>query len=58
MAEAERSLSRDVAEQNIWLTKDRQRIKEVQRLRLGEIALHDIAGQTPVLSPLHIDPNL
>jgi len=54
VAKTEGPFTRQITEQDIRLAKDGHRIKEVERLRSGQIALPHIPGQAAMLPPLNI----
>src|ERR1700682_3907290 len=58
VAKAQRPFARDIAQQNVRLAKDGHGVKEIERSWLGEIALHHVPRQAPMLAPLDVDSNL
>lgn len=58
VAETERTLPRQVTQQDVGFPENRHRVKEVQCFRPGQVALPGIPRQTAVLPPLDVDKDL
>jgi len=58
VTEAKRSFAGYVPEQDIRLSENRHGVEKVERLGSRQVALANVSGKAPMLSPLDIDRHL